>query len=411
MKYLLIIGAGMADNPVPSLNGKTPLEYASKPFIDSLAVHGELGSVINCPEGLPVGSETAILSCLGFDPTVYFTGRSPMEAAALGYELKPGDCCFRCNLIAMTPGDMPYEERELLSHSAGSIADRDAIDAVDALNADEEFQALLRQMDMEIRPVPNFRPLAVWHGGDFNGISFTPPHDHLGEAAGGLMPCGNATAELFAKLQRVSNRVLEHHPVTERRRASGKLGCNGVWFWAEGTAPTLPSFPERYGKSGAVISAVPLVQGIAVLSGLDKILVPGATGEIDTNFPGKRDAVIDCLNRYDFVCLHLEAPDECTHNGDTEGKVQSIEWLDSLLVEPIITSLQNRGEDFRVLVLSDHKTLTATRGHDADPVPYILYDSRQRDGGSGLTYTEANALSTDLFLPAGYRLMDKLFER
>lgn len=411
MKYLLIIGDGMADNPVPALGGKTPLETAATPVLDSLSVNGELGSVINCPQGLPAGSETAILSVLGCDPLRYFTGRSPMEAAALGYQLSEGDVCFRCNLATLTPGDVPYEEKKVLSHSAGSIAGSDAIDVVNALNADEEFASLLRQANMEIRPVPNFRPLAVWHHGDYAGTTFFPPHDHIGERVGDLLPTGGKNAEFFARLMRVSNRVLEHHPVTEKRRGKGKMGCNGVWLWAEGTAPMLPSFQERYGLSGAVISAVPLVHGIGVLSGMDMITVEGATGEIDTNFPGKRDATIECLGKYDFVCLHLEAPDECTHNGDTEGKIRSIEWLDSLLVGPILDAMRKKGEDLRVLVLSDHKTLTATRGHDADSVPYILYDSRFTGSGSGLPYTEANGLRTGIFFPTGHVLLDKLFER
>lgn len=411
MKYLLVIGDGMADNPVPALNGKTPIEAAHTPIMDALSRDGELGSVINCPPGLPAGSETAILSVLGCDPARYFTGRSPMEAAALGYSLKPGDVCFRCNLASLTPGDMPYDERKILSHSAGSIAGSDAIEVVNALNADEEFASILREADMEIRPVPNFRPLAVWHGGSFSGTTFFPPHDHLGECVKGLTPQGGPNAHFFNRLMLVSNRVLEHHPVTEKRRAAGKLGCNSIWFWAEGTAPTLPSFHDRYGLNGAVISAVPLVHGIGVLSGMDMITVDGATGEIDTNFPGKRDATLECIDRYDFVCLHLEAPDECTHNGDTDGKVRSIEMLDSLLLEPILAGLRERGEDFRLMVLPDHKTLTSTRGHDADAVPYILFDSRRQSPGSGLSYSESNGLKTDKFYPSGHVLLDKLFAR
>lgn len=401
----------MADNPVAALGGKTPIEFADIPVLDSLSQNGELGSVINCPQGLPAGSETAILSVLGCDPLRYFTGRSPMEAAALGYQLKEGDVCFRCNLAALTPGDMPYEERSILSHSAGSISGSDAIDAVNALNADEEFSSLLKSADMEIRPVPNFRPLAVWHNGDYTGTTFFPPHDHIGEKTGELLPRDGKNADFFKQLMRVSNRVLEHHPVTEKRRSEGKIGCNSIWLWAEGTAPALPSFWERYGLRGAVISAVPLVHGIGALCGMDMITVEGATGEIDTNFPGKRDATIECLNKYDFVCLHLEAPDECTHNGDTEGKIRSVEWLDSLLIGPILNAMRNKGEEFRVLVLSDHKTLTSTRGHDADPVPYILYDSRCSDCGSGLPYTEANGLKTGRFFPSGYVLLDRLLER
>ena len=371
MKYLVVIGDGMADNPVEALGGKTPLEYADIPTIDSLAARGTVGSVVNCPKPLPAGSETAILSIFGCDPLKHFSGRSPMEAAAIGLKLVPGDAAFRCNLVALEPGDQPYEEKRILSHSAGSIAGQDALDVVAALNSDPEFSAALRAADMYIDPSPSFRPLAVKHHCDPSGVRFIPPHDHLGEVIGPLLPSGKdaALAKVFADLMRLANRVLEHHPVTEKRRAEGKLGANGIWFWAAGTAMQLPDFREEYGCGGAVISAVPLCHGIGVLRGLEMVEVEGATGEIDTNFEGKLEATWASLQKYDFVCLHLEAPDECTHNGDLKGKVQAIEWLDSRLVKPLTERLDAAHMDYRLLLLSDHKTLTATRGHDGEPVP------------------------------------------
>ena len=328
MKYLVVIGDGMADNPVEALGGKTPLEYADIPTIDSLAARGTVGSVVNCPKPLPAGSETAILSIFGCDPLKHFSGRSPMEAAAIGLRLVPGDAAFRCNLVALEPGDQPYEEKRILSHSAGSIAGQDALDVVAALNSDPEFSAALRAADMYIDPSPSFRPLAVKHHCDPSGVCFIPPHDHLGEVIGPLLPSGKdaALAKVFADLMRLANRVLEHHPVTEKRRAEGKLGANGIWFWAAGTAMQLPNFREEYGCGGAVISAVPLCHGIGVLRGLEMVEVEGATGEIDTNFEGKLEATWASLQKYDFVCLHLEAPDECTHNGDLKGKVQAIDY-------------------------------------------------------------------------------------
>jgi 2,3-bisphosphoglycerate-independent phosphoglycerate mutase len=236
MKYLLVIGDGMADNPVPALGGKTPLEAAQIPAIDRLAARGVVGSVINCPPPLPAGSETGILSIFGCDPLDCFTGRSPMEAAALGLQLREGDCCYRCNLVGLEPGDLPFEQRHILSHSAGSISGEDALKTIQALNADPEFSAAMRAANMELPPIATFRPLAIEHGGDFSGIRFIPPHDHLGEVIGPLLPEGDPKAKKFADLMRLANRVLEHHPVTEARRASGKMGANGIWFWAEGTA-------------------------------------------------------------------------------------------------------------------------------------------------------------------------------
>ncbi len=409
MKYLLVIGDGMADNPVEALGNRTPLQAANKPLIDRLAEEGELGSVNNCPKPLPAGSETAILSIFGCDPLRYFTGRSPMEAAALGISMAEGDACYRCNLVTIEEGDMPFEEKKILSHSAGSISGEDALKTVNALNADPEFSAALKAAGMVLPPVPTFRPLAIQHHADFSGIRFVPPHDHLGEACGPLLPSGNERAEVFVQLEKLANRVLEHHPVTEERRAKGKLPANGIWFWAEGTAVSLPSFKGEYGHDGAVVSAVPICHGIGVLRGLEMVEVEGATGEIDTNFEGKLEASWEKIRQYDFLCLHLEAPDECTHNGDLPGKIQAIEWLDSRLTAPLLKRMDEAGMEYRVLLLSDHKTLTSTRGHDGDPVPYLLYDSRKKDGGSGLAYTEENGLKGP-FVKEGCMLLNKLFE-
>ena len=429
MKYFLVIGDGMADNPVPSLGNRTPLEYAKHPVIDSLAARGEVGSVVNCPKPLPAGSETAILSIFGCDPLKYFSGRSPMEAAALGIPLREGDACYRCNLVTMESGSMPYEEKRILSHSAGSISGEDAKGIVLALTADPEFAAALGKARMEIPPVPTFRPLAVQHEGDFSGIRFIPPHDHLGEKCGPLLPKAKAApdtagnpgsaaetshrsaadrAAVFIELQKLANRILEHHPLNDARRAAGKMPANGIWFWAEGTALELPDFKEEYGCGGAVVSAVPICHGIGVLRGLEMVEVEGATGEIDTNFEGKMEAAWRKLNEYDFVCLHLEAPDECTHNGDLPGKLQSIEWLDSRLVAPLIRRMDEAGMEYRILLLSDHKTLTSTRGHDGDPVPYLIFDSRA-DTGRGGAYNEPEGLKGPMELH-GHRLLRKLFE-
>lgn len=409
MKYLLVIGDGMADNPVARLGGRTPLQAAPHPAMDRMAARGLVGSVVNCPKPLPAGSETAILSIFGCDPRTYFTGRSPMEAAASGIALRPGDAAFRCNLVTLEDGDLPYEEKRILSHSAGSIDGPSAMAATEALLGDERFAQALGEARMEIHRFPAFRQIAVQHGSDISGIRFTPPHDHLGEAVGPLLPAGNERAAVFARLMALAHQILDHHPVTEARRAAGKMPANGIWFWAEGTAVELPSFREQYGMDGAVVSAVPLCHGIGVLRGLEMVEVPGATGELDTNFEGKLEAAWRKLREYDFVCLHLEAPDECTHNGDLPGKLQAIQWLDSRLIAPLLARLEEAGLDHRALVLSDHKTLTATRGHDGDPVPFLLYDSR-RDTGRGGVYDES-AGQAGPFVENGCRLLDYLFEK
>ena len=316
MKYLLIIGDGMADNPVPELGNKTPLQKADIPTIDRLAAKGVVGHVINCPKPLPAGSETAILSIFGCDPLRYFTGRSPMEAAASGIRLAPGDVAYRCNIVALEDSDKPYEEKKILSHSAGSIGGEDAMQVVEILESDPIFRKEEEEAEIEIHRFPAFRQIAVQHGGDVKGIRLIPPHDHLGEPIGPILPSGNSNANTLLRLQRLAHKILDRHPFNEERRRNGKLPANGIWFWAEGTAVELPSFEKQYGHTGGVISAVPLCHGIGVLRGLQMIEVEGATGEIDTNFEGKLQAALDLLHTdADFCCLHLEAPDECTHNG------------------------------------------------------------------------------------------------
>ena len=409
MKYLLIIGDGMADNPVPELGNVTPLEKARIPAIDRMAARGLVGSTVNCPPPLPAGSETAILSILGCDPRRYFTGRSPMEAAAAGITLRPGDAAFRCNLVALEDVGGPLEKKCIVSHSAGSIDGPAALEAVDALLGDPRFVQALAGARMELHPFPAFRQLAVQHESDLAGVRFAPPHDHLGEPCGPLLPAGSRRAEAFTDLMALAHRILDRHPASEKRRAAGKLPANGIWFWAEGTAIALPSFREQYGHDGAVVSAVPLCHGIGLLRGLEMVEVPGATGELDTNFAGKLEAAWDKLRQYDFVCLHLEAPDECTHNGDLPGKLQAIQWLDSRLVAPLLARLEAAGLDHRVLLLSDHKTLTATRGHNGDPVPFLLYDSR-RDTGRGGVYDEPSGQAGP-FVENGHTLLDLLFEQ
>ncbi|MCL1848955.1 MAG: hypothetical protein FWF83_04710, partial [Clostridiales bacterium] len=413
MKYIIVIGDGMADNPVPDLGGKTPLEYARIPMMDTLASVGELGSVRTVPEGVPPGSDTAILSIFGYDPRVYYTGRSPLEAAGCGVELAAGDVSYRCNMVAYEDGDMPFHEKRILSHNGGSIDGESSIALLAFLLADPGFAALADRNHMVFYPSPSFRHIAVQKGADIRGLVAAPPHDHPGEVIGGLLPAGCPTAAGLVEMMALAHALLDCHPINNARRAEGKLPANGIWFWAEGQAVMLPSFYEKYRMAGFVLSAVPLIWGIGALAGLQYRTVPGATGELDTDFEGKAAGVLEGLGSgeseavprsgvgdaalgngtseavsssgagsdrlgigADFAVLHVEAPDECTHNGDLDGKLEAIRRLDSRIVAPLAAKLRAAGGEFRILMLADHKTLTATRNHDGGPVPYVLYDSR-----------------------------------
>lgn len=408
MKYILIIDDGCADNPVAALNNKTPLEYANIPNIDAMAAKGIVGSTLNVPKGLPAGSDTAILSIFGCDPTWCYTGRAPLEVAAQGVSLKPGNVAMRCNMVSYEDSPIAFEEKKILSHSAGSISAEDSIAIISALMEDPEFAKAMQSAGMTIYKSPSFRHFAVQDKADIEGLILCPPHDHLGEKIGAILPCGCANADVLKSLMKLAHEKLDNHPLNIKRREEGKMPANGIWFWAEGTAVKLPNFAENYKKTGGVISAVPLCMGIARLTGLDAVDVDGATGELETNYQGKVDAAIQVLKEKDFAAIHLEAPDECTHNGDTQGKIQAIEFLDIKVIIPLTEALAKEGWDYRLMLLSDHKTLTSTRGHDGDPVPFMIYDSRV-DTGAGGTFCEKQG-EKGPYIDAGVKLMDMLFE-
>jgi 2,3-bisphosphoglycerate-independent phosphoglycerate mutase len=310
-------------------------------------------------------------------------------------------------MVTYEDSDVPFEEKKILSHSAGSIEKDDTYNLVTDLFASKEFGEAAKQAGMKVYPSDNFRHFVVQDKAETEGIKLIPPHDHLGEKIGPILPSGNANAEVLKNLMYLAHKYLDKHPINERRRKEGKMPANGVWFWAEGTACELPNFPQTYGHKGGVVSAVPLCHGIALLAGLNKVTVEGATGELETNLEGKVDAAFDVLKNDDFVCIHVEAPDECTHNGDLKGKIQAIEWLDSRVIKPMLTKVEQAGWDYRLLVLSDHKTLTSTRGHDGDPVPFFIYDSR-KNVDNGRTYCEEDGLKGP-YVDAGAKLMGMLF--
>ncbi len=395
MKFIIAVGDGMADNPLESLGGKTPLETAQHPMLDELAQKGTLGTVRTIPDGIAPGSDTAFLGIFGYDARKTFSGRGPLEAAGCGVPLNPGEIAYRCNIIALEDGEMPLSEKRILSHSGGNVHGDDALALMESVLNDAELSALLEKNNMCIHTMPAFRQIAVQQNTSLNGLCTIPPHDHLNEEAGPWLPSGGSLATELNAIMHRSHALLNHHPINEKRRKEGLLPANCLWFWAEGVAPALANFEQTNGVNGFVVSAVPLIHGIAALAGLSSVAVEGATGELDTNYEGKADAVFSTLkNGKDFALLHVEAPDECTHNGDLPGKIKAIEAFDARCVRRLIESLHKEDIAFRLLLLSDHKTLTETRGHDAEPVPFLLYDSRNpSEKQKGARYTEREAES------------------
>lgn len=410
MKHILIIGDGMADNPVDALNGKTPLQAAHKPFWDHLAGKSLLGHVLTVPETLPPGSDVAIMSIFGADPLQYFSGRSPLEAAGCGISVDPGCVSFRCNLITLEDGTQPFADKKILSHNAGSIDGQTSMEIIGQLCADPEFHAAMQRLHLSIFPTASYRHMVIQRNGNLDGMVTKPPHDIPGQKIGPYAISGNDNAKELRELMELANQKLDHLPANEARRAAGKMPANGIWFWAQGTAVQMPDFVEKYGHKGSVISAVPLVHGIGTLSGLRRITVEGATGEVDTNFAGKVHAAQAALAQGDdFVCIHLEAPDESTHNGSLPDKLLSIERIDAEILHPLVLWLKEQQMEHRILILSDHKSLMSTRTHHGDPVPFMIYDSR-KDLGHGRSYTEENGLLGPYVEP-GTRLMSMLFEQ
>ncbi len=410
MKYILIIGDGMADDPLETLGGKTPLEAAQKPFMDELAKQGTVGLVQTIPDGFAPGSDTAIMPIFGCDPRKYYSGRAPLELAAAGRVLPEGAAAYRCNMVTLEEeGGKPMGERRIISHSAGSIEGAESDELIEWLFSHPDFAPLAEAAGMSVVPGSSFRHLAIQQGGDVEGICLAPPHDHLDEVCGPLLPHGNANAAVLLALMEKAMELLPEHPVNVKRRAEGRLPANCVWFWAEGKGAVLPNFPARYGAAGGVISAVPLCHGIARLVGLEPISVEGATGEWDTNYAGKAEAAARCLEKNDFVAIHVEAPDEATHNHDLEHKISSIGNISEDVLRSLCGALRARNEAFRVLVLSDHRTYMKNGAHGGAPVPYLLFDSRDTEHGCGLPYSEASG-EKGPFLADGTQLMPALFQ-
>lgn len=399
MKYIVILGDGMADEPIDALGGKTPLACAETPVMDELASKGEMGMVQNVPAGMAPGSDVANLSVLGYNPAVCYSGRSPLEALSVGVAMEPTDIVLRCNIVTLTEEE-PYAEKTILDHSSGEISTADADILMDAIR--ENFNS----DEFQYYTGTSYRHITIWKNGVMPQLE--PPHDHLTQVIGPYLPQEPKLRSMMEK----SFAILNTHPLNLERAAKGKNKANSLWFWGAGTKPSLQSFAEKTGLKGAMVSAVDLLKGIAVGAGMKVYQVPGATGSIDTNFEGKAQAAIDALTKdgCDFVYVHVEAPDEMGHQGLVKEKIRSIEYLDRRLIAPVKKAMEDAGEDFRMLVLPDHPTPIRLRTHTGDPVPYVLYDStRQRK--SIQKYTEAEAEATGNFEPNGYRLIERLLSK
>lgn len=399
MKYIIVLGDGMAGEALEELGNKTTLEAANKPTMKRLAQHAEVGMAHMVPEGMAPGSDTANLSVMGYDPAVYYSGRSPIEALSIGVDMKDSDVSLRCNLVTISEEESNYEERTMLDHSSGEITTEEASELLDAVKQafqDESYQFYVGT---------SYRHLLIWQEGQV--VELTPPHDILTRKVGEYLPKDSVLHEMTRK----SYDILKNHPINIKRKEKGLNPANSIWFWGAGTRPALRSFEEKTGKKGAMISAVDLLKGIAVGAGMRSIDVEGATGGLHTNYAGKANAAIDALlkEKRDFVYVHIEAPDEMGHQGLMKEKILAIEYLDEKIVTPIVTALDEAKEAYRIMILPDHPTPIAKRTHTSTAVPYLLYDSEQSVDGVA-DYNEVLASATGIMWNDGYKLIDHLLE-
>ena len=399
MKYIVVLGDGMADEPIEQLGGKTPLAYAKTPAMDALAKVSEIGMVHTIPKGMSPGSDTANLSVMGYDPKEYYTGRSPLEALSIGVPMQATDVALRCNLVTLSEEE-PYEEKTIIDHSSGEISTEDSAVLLNAVR-----QALENDI-YKFYVGTSYRHCLIWNQGKV--VTLTPPHDVLGQVIGKYLP----EDSVLAQMQKKSYDILVNHPINIERKKQGKNPANSCWFWGAGTKPALSSFEEKFHKKGVMISAVDLLKGIAVGAGMDNITVEGANGGLHTNYEGKAQAAADALLKdgYDFVYIHVEAPDEMGHQGSVEKKVQAIEFLDERVIKYVKEQMDAAGADYRMLVLPDHPTPICVRTHTSDPVPYLLYDSTAPCQETW-NYNEAEAKDSGNDIARGHLMMEYLFSK
>ena len=393
MKYIVVLGDGMADEPIESLEGKTPLEYAATPVMDDLAGKGQIGLAYMIPEGMKPGSDTANLAVLGYNPKNYYTGRSPLEALSIGVDMKDTDIAIRCNIVTVSEEDgIPYGRRTIIDHSSGEISTEDAAVLLDAVKKE------LGSEIFQYYAGTSYRHLLIWDHG--NVAELIPPHDILGRKIGKYLPEEPALKEMMKK----SFDILNNHPINIERAKRGLNKANSIWFWGAGTRPKLDSFEEKTGKKGVMISAVDLLKGIAVGTGMKNINVPGADGTLHTNYEGKAMAAVTALleDDYDFAYIHVEAPDEMGHQGNIKDKIEAIESLDAKVIAVVKREMDASEKPYRMLVLPDHPTPVRLRTHTAGPVPYTLYDNTMERRRIG-RYNEAEAEMSGNVVQEGYR--------
>ncbi len=399
MKYVVILSDGMAGRPLNELDGMTTLEAAVTPVMDRISPVSEIGMASMVPKGMAPGSDTANLAVMGYDPKIYYTGRSPLEALSIGVDMEDTDVSFRCNIVTLSEEDCAYEDRTIIDHSSDEISTEDAAILVDALKEGLEKEGY------EFYVGTSYRHLLIWKNGEVTDL--VPPHDVLTRRIGEYLPKDTVLREMMEK----SYEILENHPLNIERREKGLHPANSAWFWGAGKRPALTSFEEETGKKGVMISAVDLLKGIAVGAGMKRIIVEGANGGLHTNYEGKAVAAVKALTEegYDFAYVHVEAPDEMGHQGSMKDKITSIENIDQKVMKVIIEGLEEKGEDFRILLLPDHPTPIEVRTHTSDPVPYLLYDSTKPVKGAK-TYNEKTAEQSGKYWPDGFKLMKHLLE-
>lgn len=399
MKYIVVLGDGMADEPIEALGGKTPLAYAHTPNLDKMSKTSEIGMVHTIPDGMNPGSDTANLSVMGYDPKVYYSGRSPLEALSIGIPMKDTDIALRCNIVTLSEEEVPFEERTIIDHSASEIGTEDCAVLL---------KAVAEEMENEIYQFyvgTSYRHCLIWNQGQV--IELTPPHDVLRQKIGNYLPGDEKLLDMMKR----SYEILVRHPINIERKRQGLHPANCCWFWGAGTKPTLSSFEEKTGKKGMMVSAVDLLKGIAVGAGMGVALVEGANGGLHTNYAGKVEAAVKAVTKdgYDFAYIHVEAPDEMGHQGSVERKVLAIEYLDEQVIGPVMEQMKASGEEFRLLVLPDHPTPIRVRTHTSDNVPYLLYDSTVNQWHDW-EYNENEGRRSGNLVAQGHKLIDKFLQ-
>lgn len=402
MKYLVLIPDGMADRPIPELDNMTPMQKAHKPTMDMLAAEAVVGTVLNVPHGMVPESDTANMAILSFDPKIYSKGRSPLEAVSMGIQLQPDETAYRCNVVTLSDGG-DYASKTMIDHSADEITTPEADALIKSLqdNLGNEYGRFYTGV--------SYRHCLIWKNGD-DKYNFMRPHDILGRTIGEYLPREDNGGGEFLKLMRDSYDILNNHPINVDRRARGLHPANSAWLWSPGKKPSLPNFYDKWHMRGAVISAVDLIKGIAICAGMTSIDVPGASGNIDTNYTGKAEAAIKAFeDGYEFVYVHVEAPDECGHRAEAQNKTRSIELIDEKILKPVYEYLQRCNDDFKIMVLPDHPTPVELRTHSSEPVPFFAYSSTGRVSGTE-QFNESTAAKAGLFIPDGYNLLDYFFK-